>query len=101
VAKRDLKAGEVLDGIGGFCAYGLVDNAATARAMAALPIALSEGCRISRDVSKDSVLTFDDVRGPSGRLAEVLWREQNALWQPTTLGSQPSSTRPEPAGRIS
>ena len=26
VAKRDLKAGECLDGIGGFCAYGLIDN---------------------------------------------------------------------------
>ena len=35
VAKRDLKAGERLDGIGGFCAYGLIDNAAAARAMAA------------------------------------------------------------------
>ena len=27
VAKRDLKAGERLDGIGGFCSYGLIDNA--------------------------------------------------------------------------
>ena len=26
VAKRDLKAGERLDGIGGFCVYGLIDN---------------------------------------------------------------------------
>src|SRR6516225_7164974 len=38
VAKRDLKAGERLDGIGGFCAYGLIDNATAARAIAALPI---------------------------------------------------------------
>ncbi len=43
VAKRDLQAGERLDGTGGFCAYGLTDNMAAARAMAALPIALSEG----------------------------------------------------------
>jgi len=80
VAKRDLKAGELLDGVGGFCAYGLIDNAATARAMAALPIALSEGCVMRRDVSKGSVLTFDDVQRPTGRLAEALWGEQNALW---------------------
>ena len=80
VAKRDLAAGEVLDGIGGFCAYGLIDNAATARAMAALPIALSEGCVMRREVSKGSVLTFDDVQRPAGRLAEALWCEQNALW---------------------
>src|SRR5439155_9892576 len=44
VAKRDRKAGERLDGIGGFCAYGLIDNAAAARAVTALPIGLSEGC---------------------------------------------------------
>ena len=55
VAKRDLKAGERLDGIGGFCTYGLIDNAAAARAMAALPIGLSEGCVLRRDVSKDDV----------------------------------------------
>jgi len=80
VAKRDLKAGELLDGVGGFSAYGLIDNAATARAMAALPIALSEGCVMRREVSKGSVLTFDDVQRPTGRLAEALWCEQNALW---------------------
>ena len=80
VAKRDLKAGELLDGVGGFCAYGLIDNAPTARAMAALPIALSEGGVMRRDVSKDSVLTFDDVQRPTGLLAETLWGEQNALW---------------------
>src|SRR5256886_14057778 len=44
VAKRDLKAGEVLDGIGGFCTYGLIENTTTARAADALPIGLSEGC---------------------------------------------------------
>ena len=32
VAKRDLKAGERLDGVGGFCAYGLIENATEARA---------------------------------------------------------------------
>ena len=32
VAKRDLKAGERLDGVGGFCAYGLIENRAAARA---------------------------------------------------------------------
>jgi predicted homoserine dehydrogenase-like protein len=80
VAKRDLKAGELLDGVGGFCAYGLIDNAVTARAMAALPIALSHGCVMRRDVSKGSVLTVDDVQRAPGRLAEALWCEQNALW---------------------
>jgi predicted homoserine dehydrogenase-like protein len=80
VAKRDLKAGERIDGIGGFSVYGLIDNSAAARANAALPIALSEGCVMRRDVSKDQVLSFADVVSPEGRLTEALWREQAALW---------------------
>jgi len=80
VAKRDLKAGEVLDGIGGFCAYGLIDNAPAAREMAALPIALSEGCALRRPISRDQVISFDDVISPADRLAEILWREQSAVW---------------------
>jgi len=84
IAKRDLKAGECLDGIGGFCTYGLIDNAAAARAMAALPIGLSEGCVLRRDVCKDSVLGFADVELPHGRTVEALWREQNARWPIST-----------------
>lgn len=80
VAKRDLAAGERLDGVGGFCAYGLIDNTASARAQAALPIGLSEGCVLRRAVAKDDVVSFDDVDQPSGRLVEKLWHEQNELW---------------------
>src|SRR3984957_17010 len=80
VAKHDLKAGERLDGVGGFCAYGLIDNAPAARAMDALPIGLSEGCVPRRDIAKDTVVSFADVISPAGRLAEALWREQNTRW---------------------
>jgi predicted homoserine dehydrogenase-like protein len=80
IAKRNLKAGERLDGVGGFCSYGLIDNRAAARAIGALPIGLSEGCVLRRDVAKDEAISFDDVESPRGRLAEKLWREQNDRW---------------------
>ena len=87
VAKRDLRAGERLDGIGGFCAYGLIDNAAAARASDALPIALSEGCTLRHAVAKDAVLTTDDVQLPPERPSDVLWREQRQRWfAPTPQG---------------
>jgi hypothetical protein len=35
---------------------------------------------LRRDVAKDSVISFDDVTSPRGRLAERLWREQNERW---------------------
>ena len=99
IAKRDLKAGEQLDGVGGFCAYGLIENTAAARAMSALPIGLSEGCRLLRDVAKDSVVSFDAVELPAGRMIDILWREQNARWPQAASGARTESA-PEPAHAI-
>jgi len=79
-AKRALRAGERLDGIGGFCSYGLIENVVPARALSALPIALSEGCVMRREVHKDCVITFDDVDLPAAKLTETIWREQNTRW---------------------
>jgi predicted homoserine dehydrogenase-like protein len=80
VAKRDLKAGERLDGIGGFCTYGLIENGAEARQSAALPIGLSEGCVLRREISRDAVLSFNDVEARPSGIVEALWHEQNARW---------------------
>ena len=88
IAKRDLKAGERLDGVGGFCAYGLIDNRASARAADALPIGLSEGCVLRRDVSKDDVLSLADVESPADDLVSRLWREQNDRWPSGPRSSQ-------------
>jgi predicted homoserine dehydrogenase-like protein len=100
VAKRDLKVGESLDGIGGFCTYGLIDNTTAARATSALPIALSEGCVMRRNVSKDTVLSFEDVQPPASGLIQELWREQNARWPLATPNSQATSMRHVTAGEI-
>jgi predicted homoserine dehydrogenase-like protein len=97
VAKRDLKAGERLDGIGGFCTYGLIDNRAAARSISALPIGLSEGRVLLRDVPKDSVVSFDDVDTPAEGIVESLWHEQNARWPQAAL-SQESSMEQVSAG---
>jgi predicted homoserine dehydrogenase-like protein len=81
VAKRALKAGERLDGIGGYTSYGLIDNHSAARAANALPIALSEGCTLLRDIGKDEVVSFNDVRMPVQRLSDELWLEQMHRWK--------------------
>src|SRR5215467_13546531 len=100
VAKRDLKSGERLDGIGGFCAYGLIDNAASARAMAALPIGLSEGCTVRRNIKKDDVLSFGDVELPADGIRQIgaLWREQSTRWPLSTPALRVSSIRQAAGG---
>ncbi len=77
LAKRDLKAGELLDGIGGFTCYGMLDNAAICQAENLLPMGLSEGCRLKKDIPRDQAVTYADVELPAGRLADRLRTEQN------------------------
>lgn len=94
VAKRDLKAGERLDGIGGFCTYGLIDNVLSARGMGALPIGLSEGCVLRRDVAKDDVICFSDVEAIADGIAWTLWQEQCRRWPFVTQQSSDASSQP-------
>ena len=82
-AKRDLKTGEVLDGIGGFMTYGLIDNADVFQTEDLLPMGLSEGCRLIRDVPKDQALQYTDVVLPAGRLCDKLRAEQNSYFSST------------------
>jgi predicted homoserine dehydrogenase-like protein len=76
VAKRDLKAGEVLDGYGHFMTYGQAVSVAERSEGRYLPEGLVEGCRLRRDIAQDRVITFDDVELPEGRLADRLYAEQ-------------------------
>lgn len=76
LAKRDLKAGEILDGVGGFTCYGVIDNADIVKKNNLLPMGLTEGIRLKRNISKDSVLTYDDIEIPAS-VPFKLRKEQN------------------------
>jgi predicted homoserine dehydrogenase-like protein len=76
VAKRDLKAGEVLDDYGMYMTYGEAVNVEEMSAGRYLPEGLVEGCRLRRDIAKDAVITYDNVVLPAGRLADRLRAEQ-------------------------
>jgi predicted homoserine dehydrogenase-like protein len=79
-AKVDLESGQELDGPGGYLTYGLAENHETAVAESLLPMGLAEGCRITRAVPRDAVLTYDDVELPPGRLVDELRAEQDAAF---------------------
>ena len=76
VAKRDLAAGETLDGYGMYMTYGEAANAEEMSAMRYFPEGLVEGCTLRRAIPKDQVLTYDDVDLPEGRVADKLRAEQ-------------------------
>jgi len=79
-AKRELKAGQTLDGLGEYDTYGLAENADTTMKENLLPLGLAEHCVLKRDVAKDAVLTYDDVIVPEGRLSDQLRQQQNELF---------------------
>jgi predicted homoserine dehydrogenase-like protein len=76
VAKRDLKAGEILDDYGMFMTYGEAVNADEMSNSRYLPEGLVEGCKLKRNIAKDAVLTYDDIELPPGRLADQLRAQQ-------------------------
>lgn len=80
-AKKDLKAGEIVDDLGGYACYGLAENREVAASENLLPIGVSEGCKLKRDIVKDAVLTYDDVELPEGRLIDKLRAEQVKMFE--------------------
>jgi predicted homoserine dehydrogenase-like protein len=98
VAKRDLKAGEVLDDYGMYMTYGEAVNAEEMSAGRYLPEGLVEGCKLRRDVAKDAVVSYDDVDLPDGRLADRLRAEQYCHFRGDTWLEQ-RLQQPQDAGR--
>ena len=60
-AKRDLKAGETLDGEGGFTVYGKLMPAKKSLKMSGLPIGLAHHIKLKNNVGVDQQISWDDV----------------------------------------
>jgi predicted homoserine dehydrogenase-like protein len=60
-AKKNLKAGDELDGIGGFACYGLIENRADQGASPGIPICLADRVFLKKDVRKDEKIRLSDV----------------------------------------
>ena len=60
-AKKDLKAGEKLDGEGGFCARGRLITAQKSKKENILPLGLTDNAVSKKDINKDEVIKLDDV----------------------------------------
>ena len=74
-AKRDLKAGEMLDGEGGYCVYGKLLPAAESVRMGGLPLGLAHKVRLKSAVPAGRPLRWDDVEIDGTQLAVRVRRE--------------------------
>lgn len=80
-AKKDLKAGEKLDGEGGFMVYGKLMTAEDSMEIEGLPIGLAHGIVLKKDVKKDQGLSWGDVEYSSKSQAISVRKEMEALFK--------------------
>ncbi len=78
VAKRDLKAGEVLDGGGGYTVVGLCEKADVAQSENLLPLGLCNDARLKQDVAEGAAITYDMVDLDEDSFILQLRRQQDA-----------------------
>jgi predicted homoserine dehydrogenase-like protein len=74
-AKRDLKAGEMLDGEGGFTVYGKLMPAAKSLSLGGLPLGLAHKVRLKNPVKAGSAVIWRDVEIDESQLAVRVRRE--------------------------
>jgi predicted homoserine dehydrogenase-like protein len=96
-AKRALKAGEVLDGEGGFCVWGKQVPAERSLALGLLPLGLAHEVALKRDVAEGECLHWSDVAYDETDLAVKVRREMEAAFARPNAGDAPRPAMSPPA----
>jgi predicted homoserine dehydrogenase-like protein len=79
-AKRALKAGETLDGEGGYTVWGKLMTARDSAAKKALPIGLAHKVKLKRDIPEGATVGWDDVDYDATSQAVQVRREMEELF---------------------
>ncbi len=79
-AKRLLKAGETLDGEGGYTVWGKLLPAADSAASRALPIGLAHHVNLKRDIAEGRIVSWDDVEYDANSEAVKVRREMEGMF---------------------
>jgi len=86
-AKRDLKAGEMLDGEGGFCVWGKQTPADASLEQGYLPLGLAHNVKLKTDVKLGQRLKWSDVDYDPNSLAVKVRREMEAAFARPNAGA--------------
>jgi len=80
-AKRDLKAGEMLDGEGGFTVWGKLYPAKTSLQMGGLPIGLAHNMKLKNAIAEGHSICWDDVNIDEALQAICIRKEMEAMYK--------------------
>jgi predicted homoserine dehydrogenase-like protein len=93
VAKRDLRAGEMLDGEGGYTVWGRLMPAAASLEAGALPIGLAHRVKLKHDIAHGGLVRWSDVEIDAGDETVKIRRAMEAAF-----AKQQSDTSPQAIG---
>ena len=93
-AKRALKAGEILDGEGGFCVWGRQTPAALSLAEGLLPLGLAHNVKLKGAIAEGAALRWDDVEIDVTDEAVKVRREMEKVFGPDALRVSPEEPKP-------
>jgi predicted homoserine dehydrogenase-like protein len=79
-AKRDLAAGDTLDGEGGYTVYGKLVPARESLRLGGLPLGLAHGVKLVRPVAANAPVRWDDVTYDAGADAVKFRREMEKVF---------------------
>jgi predicted homoserine dehydrogenase-like protein len=88
-AKRDLKAGEMLDGEGGFCVWGKQTPADVSLRDDLLPLGLAHSVKLKRDIAEGGAVKWADVAYDPDDAAVKVRREMEAAFGRRNVGADP------------
>ena len=88
-AKKPLRAGEMLDGEGGFCVWGKQTPADVSLRQQLLPLGLAHNVRLKRDVDEGAALKWSDVDYDPNDDAVKVRREMEAAFGRRNVGAEP------------
>ena len=91
-AKRDLKAGEMLDGEGGFCVWGKQTPADVSLQQELLPLGLAHNVKLKRDIPEGGALKWTDVAYDPNDSAVKVRREMEAAFGRRNVGAEVATT---------
>ena len=81
-AKRDLRAGEVLDGEGGYTVWGRLTPASDSLALGGLPIGLAHGVKLKTAIAANQPIRWRDVEADDTLQAVRVRREMEHAFRP-------------------
>lgn len=79
-AKKNLKAGEMLDGEGGFCVWGKQTPADVSLDRGLLPLGLAHNVRLKTDIAEGAAVRWSDVEYDANDIAVKVRREMEAAF---------------------